>query len=83
MRENNKIGISIVTLASGNDSHLDRVLSAFIKINTYYPVEWIIFSHDSTGLIDKVIARYVDKMFIRHIVLSKNYSFVDKYASER
>ena len=68
-------GISIIVLNLNGAKHVERLLSSFLRNNTYQPVEFIFVDHGSTDSTFEMIAQYAAKVFIRVIKRAKNYSF--------
>lgn len=71
----NKTGISIIINVGKGAASLDRLLSSFIKVNTYSPVELIVIDNSSTGGAEGIIDKYAADCSIRFLKLNGNESF--------
>lgn len=68
-------GISIIVLTHNGARYLDRLFETFFSKNTYSPIEFLIVDHASKDDTADVVTKWAQKLFIRHLIRDKNYSF--------
>jgi hypothetical protein len=70
--------VTVVLTACNRPRHLDATLASFVKMNTY-PIQDIYIIDDSgaIGCNDSVVAKYADKLPIKHIYNPRNIGQVE------
>lgn len=70
-------GVSIIIPVFDAAERLDRLLSSFFRINTFFPVEMIVIDHGNNDSTTQILIQHAPKCFIRLIRCRQDYTSFD------